>query len=240
MKIAIISDIHGNLSAIQKINQQIKKDIKGIVLLGDLIDYGPRSNEVIDFIIKEWKDLIRVNIWGNHEFAIMNDDYSNFSSERGMTCAKFTKKNLHQSSISFIRTMNTEGYKEFMLDSKKCLAIHGSIESSYWKSLTYENTDEKYKEYDYVFSGHSHIPHYIQKFYSGTDEKYRYKKRTIFINPGSLGQPRNHNPKAQYVILDIEKEQVEFMGVDYDIETEQKLYADEIDSFYKERLKEGV
>ena len=60
------------------------------------------------------------------------------------------------------------------------------------------------------------------------------------MNPGSVGQPRNHNSAAQFAILDSETEEIHFVKVEYDIEKEQSLYNGEIDDFYKNRLKEGV
>ena len=71
--------------------------------------------------------------------------------------------------------------------------------------------------------------------------EYRNKKRTIFLNPGSVGQPRNHNPRAQYLFVDTEKEIFHFNSVEYDVEYEQSLYEGaNIDNFYKIRLKNGI
>lgn len=241
MKIAVISDIHGNLSALQELNNQIREEkINGIILLGDLIDYGPRSNEVISVIKKDWNKLILVNIWGNHEYSIMNDDYSHFSSQRGVNSAKYTKINLKEDSISYLKQMETAGYKEFTIGGKNCLAIHGSIEDVFWKSIECTTLCNGYQKYDYVFSGHSHIPHYHQKFYESDNKEYRNKKRTVFINPGSLGQPRNHNPCGQFVTMDMDSEEIRFNTIEYDVDLEQTFYNEKIDLFYKERLKKGI
>ena len=64
-------------------------------------------------------------------------------------------------------------------------------------------------------------------------KKKRFKKKTVFLNPGSVGQPRNHNSAAQFAILDSETEEIHFVKVEYDIEKEQSLYNGEIDDFYK-------
>ena len=95
-------------------------------------------------------------------------------------------------------------------------------------------------EYDYVISGHSHIPHYVEHFFSSDDATYRNKKRTIFINPGSVGQPRNQNPYAQYAVISFPSKQVELRAVEYDVKYEQSLYPDEIDEFYRMRLTRGI
>ena len=62
----------------------------------------------------------------------------------------------------------------------------------------------------------------------------------MFINPGSVGQPRNHNPLAQYAVLSLPSKRVELRGVEYDVVYEQSLFPDEIDEFYKVRLTNGV
>lgn len=83
-RILIMSDIHGNLSALNKIWETEKiEEFEGIVLLGDLIDYGPHSNEVVEKLKNLPKHKILVNIWGNHEKAVVDGDDSRFSSERG-------------------------------------------------------------------------------------------------------------------------------------------------------------
>lgn len=163
-----------------------------------------------------------------------------FSTLRGRECAKNTRKTLTLNSINYIESMTEKGFKEFDLESKKCFAVHGSLENVFWKSINFENLSSKYSKYDYVFSGHSHIPHYIEKFYECNNEKYRNKKKTVFINPGSVGQPRNHNPNACFAVLDMENEIFEMRTVKYDYDAEIKLFFEKVDKFYKERLRLGI
>lgn len=91
-----------------------------------------------------------------------------------------------------------------------------------------------------MISGHSHVPHYVEHFFAFDDATYRNKRRTIFINPGSVGQPRNHNPYAQYGILDVESGNYEHRCVWYDVKEEQILFSDNVDDFYKDRLTLGI
>lgn len=241
-KVLILSDIHGNLSALNRIFEYEQMElISGLILLGDLIDYGPRSNEVISKIKQIADNMILVNIWGNHELAIMTNDGSRFSSNRGRVCAEYTKKNLSDESINFLNhNMEKAGKKEFILEGKKCLAVHGSLVDYYWKSISHEESDPRYSDYDIVFSGHSHIPHYFEHFYESDNEMYRNRKKTIFINPGSVGQPRNHNCNAHYAIWEPDSMTVQIKTIAYSIETEMSFFSEEVDSFYKERLKIGI
>ena len=82
MKILIMSDIHGNKEAFQAVLVSVaeRHDIKECVLLGDLIDYGMQSNEVVNFLENRFDYKIVCSIWGNHERAIMTSDFTNFSS----------------------------------------------------------------------------------------------------------------------------------------------------------------
>ena len=68
----------------------------------------------------------------------------------------------------------------------------------------------------------------------------RNKKAVLFINPGSVGQPRNQNPCAQYAVLSLPSRSVELRSVEYDIEYEQSLFVPEVDAFYRDRLGKGI
>lgn len=240
--VLILSDIHGNLSAFnQVLERENLAEYEGVILLGDLIDYGPRSNEIIEKIREIPEEKVFANIWGNHEQSILTENYERFSSERGKACAAFTGKKLTDETRTYLNSkMERTGKFEFEVSGKQCLAVHGSLADVYWKSISHEEMDEAYAKYDFVFSGHSHIPHFFEHFYKCDDERYRNKKRTVFVNPGSVGQPRNHTPKAQYAVLDLESMSVQMKTVAYDIEYEIGLFSNEVDSFYRERLRIGV
>ena len=151
-----------------------------------------------------------------------------------------TRQSLDENAWQYLSDMEQSGEKEFLCGGKRWLAIHGSREDVYWKSSTPEQELSEYSSYDFVFSGHSHRPHFFEKYYNAEDPKRRNKKKTIFINPGSVGQPRNLNPMAQAVILNMETEEVSFLKVSYDIRKEQSAFHEQIDSFYRERLEYGV
>lgn len=241
MKIAILSDIHGNLEAFKNCVDLIKKrDISSIILLGDLIDYGPHSNEVIE-LLDSFQMQVICNIWGNHEYSIVNEVYERFSSDRGRASARLSRANLNQSSWDYInKKMSNTGKFEFKIDGKYCLAVHGSLQDEYWKAIKPGDDLAVYEKYDYVFSGHSHLPYIFAEYYKSDNPEYRDRKKTTFINPGSVGQPRNHNPRAQFVIWDTDSDGFDMCSVEYDVLKEQQAFSDEIDSFYRERLTNGI
>lgn len=241
MKVLILSDIHGNLNALTAVLDDVKNDkVDACILLGDLIDYGMHSNEVIK-MIKELKYPVVCNIRGNHEDAILNENYDRFSSDRGRESALHTRRCLNESSWYYIQNvMSDVGKTEFTIDGKRCLAVHGSLKDVFWKSIEVTDDFANYSCYDYVFSGHSHLPHYFEKYFTVNDIAKRNKKKVIFINPGSVGQPRNLNSCAQYAILDTENEELKLKKTRYNIKEEQKSFDDSVDEFYKLRLTEGI
>ena len=239
---AILSDIHGNLFALKEVyNDLVNQEIDSIILLGDLIDYGMQSNEVIDFIKENLSLDIICNIWGNHERAILTKDFNHFSSSRGVESAKFTDSILSDESRDYLNDeLDHEGILKLNLDGKKVLAIHGSLNDYYWKAIFPDNLNGDYIEYDIVLSGHSHYPHVFQKFYEFENPDFRNKKSVLFINPGSVGQPRNHNPNAQYAILDTDSMGVDLRYIEYPKDKAMALYDGSIDEFYKKRLENGI
>jgi predicted phosphodiesterase len=133
-----------------------------------------------------------------------------------------------------------KGWYSFDLEGKKILAVHGSKEDYYWKAIEPDNVKGDYQDYDLVLSGHSHYSFIFTKFYETYNLAKRNKHVVCFINPGSVGQPRNHNANAQYALLDADNMTVVLRAVEYDIEAAMNLYNNHVDEFYRKRLKEGI
>jgi len=241
MKILIIADIHGNREALKAVLCRAEQFHAGqLMLLGDIIDYGPHSNEVIH-MLSDMQLPVICNIRGNHEETVLKDEYGQFSSERGRVSARYTREMLSAASWDYIQNgMGPCGRAEFSVNGKKCLAIHGSLQDEYWKAVCPEDDLDEYREYDYVFSGHSHLPHYFARYFPADNPDTRNKKKTVFINPGSAGQPRNLNPMAQFAIWDPETDEVTMACVPYDIPKEQEAFTTNVDVFYRDRLSRGV
>ena len=243
MRIVILSDIHANVTAFNAVLADIstKGEIDACAIIGDLVNYGPRPNEIIEMTKCLDKPLL-VNLWGNHEYSIFGGSLERFSTDRGRAVLQYTNSILTPESRDYLdKEMGHSGFQKCLIGGKSFLFIHGNLEDPYWGKFGIDKmNDERYAEYDYIISGHSHIPHYVEHFFASDNAEYRNKKRTIFINPGSVGQPRNHNPNAQYGILDTQTGNYEHRSVWYDVEKEQKLFDDRVDVFYKERIKLGI
>ncbi|MDE5870850.1 MAG: metallophosphoesterase family protein [Muribaculaceae bacterium] len=244
-KIIVLSDIHGNLTALDSVVWDIEKrsySPDAIVILGDNINYGMRPNKVVKRLMSlSERYSVIVNLFGNHEKALTDGDTTHFSTERGKRVLDYTRGNLTDESLRYVDNLTKEGYKVAQAGDRKILFIHGSLEDPYWGKLNAGTIEDiRYAEYDFVVSGHSHIPHLIEYFYPADNPEYRNKKRTLFLNPGSVGQPRNHNPRAQYLYMEISSETFHFNSVPYDIGKELSLFTDEVDRFYSDRLINGI
>jgi predicted phosphodiesterase len=203
MKLIILSDIHANLSALRSVFLDIQKrgiDNYKFVILGDVINYGLRPNETLE-LLKEGD--MYVLLAGNHEMALLGVEDDRFSSPRGKQILDVTKTIITKKNFEYIQNDFYQGYMEKEINDKKYLFIHGSLDDIFWGTIKPSDiSNELYKGYDIVFSGHSHKPHFIEYFFQDENQKMRNKKKTIFINPGSIGQPRNHDNSAQYVVFD--------------------------------------
>ena len=258
MKLLIMADIHGNQEALRAVLSDVANrwEIGACALLGDLIDYGMHSNEVISMIRRLPYPPV-CNLWGNHEAAIVNLEYENFlerfterfaekfserfSWDRGRASAEYTRSVLSEESWEYVmQEMCGSGESRFEIDGRRYLALHGSLEDTYWQSISPETNPTVYGEYEVVLSGHSHQPHFFEKYIAVDNPQMRNRKKTIFINPGSVGQPRNQNAMAQYAVFDTDKEEAYLCKVSYDIELEQSAYHGQVDDFYRERLGLGI
>jgi len=242
MKLIILSDIHANLLALKSVIEDVKK--RGLssckfIILGDTINYGLRPNETLSLLKEQNIDIL---LAGNHEMALLGFDDDRFSSPRGKEILDLTKELISPDNVNYINNSFRKDYIEKEIDGKLYLFIHGSLKDKFWGTINISNmNDEIYKKYDIVFSGHSHKPHFIELFFADDNPHMRNRKKTIFINSGSVGQPRNHNNQAQYTVFDTISMEVSFNKCIYQIEEEQKIYQDyNIDEFYKTRLGEGL
>ncbi len=243
MRLVLLSDIHANVTALQAVLKDIETigEFDAYALLGDFVNYGPRPNEAIE-IAKQLPKPLFVNLWGNHEYSIFGGSLDRFATDRGRAVLKYTNTILTEESRDYLdKCMNHEAMEEKEIESKRILFVHGNLDDPYWGKFGIDKmNDERFAKYDYVISGHSHVPHYVEHFFASDNAEYREKKRTLFINPGSVGQPRNHNPFAQYGILDLKTDNYEHRCVWYDIEVERKFFSDIVDKFYKDRLILGI
>lgn len=240
MKIGIISDIHGNLEAFEAVLQDIKlQKVDATWCLGDIVGYGANPNECID--------LIRSNniicVMGNHEHVTSvvfdTDDYNPYAQD-GIS---WTRSVLTKESRTYIAKLPLK------LELGNFTLVHGSPKQpfEYITSLWEAEQAIPYLKTRFCLIGHSHIP--MVATFEDEKKKIRYVKNrgrialsnsTKFINPGSVGQPRDENPESSYMIYDSESNMVMNRRIKYDIsKAQQKIIDAGLPKWLGDRLFKG-
>ena len=217
MKIAVISDIHSNIYALESVLDDIKnRDIDLIACTGDLVGYGTRPNEVINTIRKN-----RIlTIMGNYDDAIGNFklvcgcDYKDpKDAEKASLSMHFTSMETTDENKKYLSSLPKEATLSF--DNKTIKLVHGSTRfiNEYLKEDSKESQEviNELAE-DILICGHTHIPY------------AKYYGEKLLVNSGSVGKPKTNKPSANYVIVNINNSsvEVEIIEVDYDFEKAAK------------------
>ena len=247
---AIISDIHSNLAALRKVLEDIKnRGIEEIFCLGDIVGYGPDPKECLDLIIENHI----ASIMGNHDHAVFYEPTNfNTGAERA---SYWSRQELEDETDREKRNQRWAflGRLPVRLEMGKILLVHASprrpVTEYIFPDDIYTNQAKIAALFERVehlcFVGHTHVPGVFLEdpdFY-GLDELGNVyaisdQERAI-INVGSVGQPRDQDPRACYVIVNEEK--VEFVRIEYDVEeTVAKIFANAfLDNFEGDRLRAG-
>ena len=135
MRIAFLADIHANVTALQAVLSDLQRQepVDAYVLLGDLVNYGPRPNETIDIIRALPKDKVLVNLWGNHEYSVFGGSLDKFATDRGRSVLQFTNSILTKESKNYLdRELDHSGTCTKEIENSLFLFMHGSIDDPLW------------------------------------------------------------------------------------------------------------
>jgi len=203
MKFAVLSDIHSNLHALQAAQEVIKEnDVEMVVCAGDIIGYGAFPNECCEIV----KKLARHCIFGNHEVSVLTRD-TIWMNPYAAKASKWTSDVLNQDSRDYL--LSIEQCAKFESTGARVAMCHGSIDSVVEYVYEDDTRDSMLSNVgaDILILGHTHIP-YMKRFGSG-----------LILNPGSVGQPRDGNPRGSLAVLDPEASTCSIIRFDYDIES---------------------
>ncbi len=213
MKICVISDIHSNLAAFQAVLKHLPKcDVT--VCVGDLVGYAAEPNEVVDLVrSKNMKAVL-----GNHDYGVISRDTTGFNTIAAKAVL-WTTPQLKAENARYLRGLPEE--LKFTCGGKKVVAVHGSPRDPLFEYIFPDISNHELFEVirdvdaDVLIIGHTHVP------------MVRTIQGKLVVNPGSVGQPRDWNPRASYMVLTIDDEvKVEHERVEYDIEkTAAKIKA---------------
>jgi predicted phosphodiesterase len=241
MKAAIISDIHSNLEALKAVIKDIKKRrIKNTFCLGDLVGYGANPNECIDICTKETKIVIA----GNHDWATINKTNLSTFNPVAAEAVRWTQKIIKKSNLNKLKKLQLSK----MVD--RILLVHATPRNpAKWDYLfSLEEFENEFSAFDtqVCFIGHSHIPSAVFQDANGYTDFLKenpfpiIKSRKYIVNVGSVGQPRDLDPRASYAIYDGNNNSIEIVRLDYNIPlAQQKIIDNGLPEVLAERLLVG-
>ncbi len=241
MKILVISDIHANLPALESVLEN-SGQVDSIWCLGDVIGYGPYPNECIE-TLRELPNL--VCLLGNHDAAALNRIPSETFNDEARQSLHWTR--------AVLKTANRDWLEErpetAVMDSTTL--AHGSPRNPVWEYVLDQNTArQNFRSFktNYCLVGHTHIPlafHMVPRgrllhfAFPPPGEPFMAPVRAI-LNPGSVGQPRDHDPRAAYAIFEIETGIWTPMRASYDIRRVQRRIREaELPERHAARLSDG-
>ncbi|MFQ6050290.1 MAG: metallophosphoesterase family protein [Candidatus Hydrothermarchaeota archaeon] len=243
MKIGLISDIHGNLEALNAVMEKLKAD--KIISLGDTVGYGPNPNECIDIL----KDNSVISLLGNHDAASLGKMNIEWFNPVAKEAILWTMNELTEDSKNFLENLG------MMIEEDDFLFVHGSPVPLGPSSSTHYIEDYLLSIQDAVlvfsktnknvfFVGHTHVAQAfiysegkITQKYLTYGGKISLSEGRYIANPGSIGQPRDGNPYASYGVIDTDENTVEVRRVPYEIEkTTKKMKQAGLPRMLYERL----
>ncbi len=224
MRLAIISDIHANIQALTKVLERCdREDIDEIVCLGDVVGYGGNPNECCE-LLREWCTVV---LMGNHDAAtvgVMDADYYYESARRVLY---WSRNELTDENFGWLYSLP---YTHQRADIDVGL-YHAApiLPSGFYYVVRSEEAEALTRMKDGFFSfnfiGHSHLTtvyEYTGKKVKEVTGHYTYREGSKYlVNVGSVGQPRDRNPQACFVIFDSDKKSIEHVRVAYDIASAQ-------------------
>lgn len=237
---AIVSDIHGNLEGLEAVLEDVARHRPAsMVCLGDFVGYGASPNECIDRL----RPMIEHAVAGNHDLAACGRMRLTYFNSNAAQAATWTEKALRPENRAYLESLPLE------VRWRNALLVHASpAEPEDWhyvlSPVEAQAEMDAYQE-TVCFIGHSHYPGSFDRF----NEQVRYTRNAdirmerghrYLINVGSVGQPRDGDPRAAYVLYDDLERVVRHVRVEYDVAGAMRHILDAgLPRFLAERLQWG-
>jgi predicted phosphodiesterase len=243
----ILSDMHGNAEALAAVLRRVRrKRFDATLVLGDLVGYGAAPNQVVEAIRDLPGQVYRVR--GNHDKVVAGIEDGSTFNHAALAAARWTAEHLNAANLRFVRelpkgpTVLPEGFT----------ICHGSPIDEDQYLLSIFDAWEVFSNYpaELSFFGHTHVPSVFVA--RGTETRVALLRGAsgsleletgarYLINPGSIGQPRDRDPRASYMTYDSRRRVVRWYRVDYPIErAQERIVRAELPRLLAERLALGV
>jgi predicted phosphodiesterase len=223
VKVAVLSDVHANLHALEAVLADIdRKPPDAIWCLGDVVGYGPQPNRCC-FLVAQRTTLC---LGGNHDLAVVGTlPIEDFNGDAA-AAVRWTQKALDENARGFLEGLAPSATREGIS------LYHGSPLDPVWDYILTEATAEaafRFTEDPLILVGHSHVP--LALSFDGSKltggiasagvEQELGGSRWL-LNPGSVGQPRGDDPRAAWLLLDLVAMTASFRRTEYDVEATQR------------------
>jgi len=242
VRVALLSDVHANLPALEAVLAAVDAhgDLGAIWVTGDTVGYGPDPSEVLALLRSRRALLLQ----GNHDRAVATGEGLEWFHERAAVAARMHAEWLSAEERDYL------GGLPLTATADRFTLCHGSLRDPLWEyitSATAAAASLAKSETPFCCNGHTHVPALFIESANGVrtvrprlGETYRLEARAL-INPGSVGQPRDGDPRAAYAVLDTEPGTVTFARTAYPIaEAQRRIRERDLPEMFAERLALGV
>ena len=241
MLYGICSDIHSNATAFKAVLESMRDNgVERKVCLGDIVGYGVDTDECVD-LVRENMDFCLI---GNHDSVAVKNESSEGFNPYAKQAIEWTQKHLSKESIAYIRSL------PYIFEENDICFVHASpLSPADWVYVT--DLEDALNAFDhfserYCFVGHTHSPVIIASRPMAIPkilDEYEYviaNTERLLVNVGSVGQPRDRDPRACWCLLDTETKCVRLIRVEYDIrKTQNRMKKQGMPSFLIDRLSVG-
>ncbi|MFC1979108.1 metallophosphoesterase family protein [Chloroflexota bacterium] len=244
MLYAILGDIHSNLEAFRAVLKDLadKDGFDQIWCLGDVVGYGPDPCACIELLRRH----AHICVAGNHDWAsIERADISEFNLVAAYACL-WTSKQLDSDDVDYL------GNLPEVVSQGDFTIVHGSPRQPLWEyvlSASVANQNIDYFDTKYCLVGHSHVPlvytydealHECKSIDISDGYSFKFAEQRLIINPGGVGQPRDGNPKASYMLYNSDAGTLSHHRIDYNFsKTQAKMTKHNLPDLLIERLAYG-
>ncbi|MBV9402405.1 MAG: metallophosphoesterase family protein [Candidatus Eremiobacteraeota bacterium] len=240
MRYAIVSDVHSNLESLEVMLDMLQEG-DGLLCLGDIVGYGPNPNECVALIHQRATQAVL----GNHDVAATDNFGVEYFNPFARNAIEWTQRKISKESVEWLNTLSYE------IRTPEYLMVHGAPKNYFEYILDKRAASRAFKNTDapLIFAGHTHIAEYYSLQPDGTiDHAHMQNGGSLqltegaryIVNAGSVGQPRDLNPKAAFAWFDDVERTIQFVRYDYPIsEVQAKIRAAGLPEALAARLDVG-
>jgi predicted phosphodiesterase len=242
LRVAVISDVHSNLQALEAVLEHAGREgCDELWCLGDIVGYGGKPRECLTLV----RERAAICLGGNHDLVVSGVlDIDQFTSDAGVA-ARWTRSVLSPDELEALALLSPKGERSGIS------LFHGSIRDPIWEYvLTADVADASLRAQrtDLALVGHSHVQLALALGGSGLeggkaepDQEVQLDGSKRLLNPGSVGQPRDRDPRAAWLLLDTEAGWARFERSEYPIERAQSdILAAGLPARLSDRLARGL